>query len=496
MCGYNQVMETGRSTSGEQLFDIARRVVKLACATLYIDMPFLDVALFRLKFDPDTQAVIPSWATDGREVHYDARYVLGRYRESAAIITHDIMHVTLHCVFRHMFVSPQIDQRIWDIACDIAVESVIGSLNMKSLDDGRAAMRDAYLGVLFDLPDMLSAEKLYSTLHDADLSEADLDALEEAFGVDVHPWYLVDNRQQRGANPSFDEDEDKDANDGDQTPNAGDSGEDERDENPEGDEDDGEKQSAGDRESLEREWEDASRSVQTGLETMHGNRGFGAETDTLLQALKTINRKHYDYKGFLHSFSTWGEQLKIDEDEFDYVYYTFGLDHYGDMPLVEPLEYKDVKKLRDVAIVLDTSGSVRGEMLQTLFERTFDLISSENNAFRRFRIHLIQCDAQVTQDTVLNSAEELERALDGLEFKGLGGTDFSAAFDYVDKLVAEGAFVNFKGLIYFTDGRGTYPAACPQYKSAFVFVEDNFEDVDVPPWAIKIILTADEVRQL
>ena len=32
----------------------------------------------------------------------------------------------------------------------------------------------------------------------------------------------------------------------------------------------------------------------------------------------------------------------------------------------------------------------------------------------------------------------------------------------------------------------------PDYKAAFVFLEDQYEDRDVPVWAIKIILEKDE----
>lgn len=509
------------------MFEIARRVVNLSTASLFVDMPFLDVALFRLDFDPDMRNVIPSWATDGREVHYSAKYVLGRYSEKASIVSHDILHVTLHCVFRHMFVHPNINQRLWDLSCDIAVEHIIASLNMSSLDDGRAAMRDAYLGMLDNLPELMSAEKLYKLLGEAELSDEDFDVFEEAFGVDVHPWYIVENRAAGGVGPDYEDGEADDGNDADGPslqgeadkdrtgdgadgqPSQGETDEDRTgddadgalDEEPRDDNrDDGDSTSGDDqahsREQLEREWEDASRSVQTGLETMHGRKRYASQAGTMLQALKAVNRKRYDYRDLLHAFCTWGEQIRVNDEEFDYVYYTYGLERYGDMPLIEPLEYKDVKKLRDVAIVLDTSGSVRGEAVQRLFERSFDLIMNENNAFKRFRIHLIQCDAQVSDDTVLATREDLDRALESIQFKGLGGTDFSAAFDYVDALVAQGEFINFKGLIYFTDGRGKYPERCPAYKSAFVFIEDDFEDVEVPAWAIKIVLTEDEVQQL
>ena len=81
--------------------------------------------------------------------------------------------------------------------------------------------------------------------------------------------------------------------------------------------------------------------------------------------------------------------------------------------------------------------------------------------------------------------------MDKLELKGEGGTDFRPAFSYVDELVRQHTFEHLRGMIYFTDGRGIYPAKRPVYETAFVFMEEDYEDVDVPPWAIKIILEED-----
>jgi len=36
----------------------------------------------------------------------------------------------------------------------------------------------------------------------------------------------------------------------------------------------------------------------------------------------------------------------------------------------------------------------------------------------------------------------------------------------------------------------------PAYDTAFVFVEGQYEDVSVPAWAMKIILTEEEINQL
>ena len=47
---------------------------------------------------------------------------------------------------------------------------------------------------------------------------------------------------------------------------------------------------------------------------------------------------------------------------------------------------------------------------------------------------------------------------------------------------------NLRALIYFTDGYGIYPAKMPPYETAFVFMKEDYQDIDVPPWAIKLIL--------
>ena len=78
---------------------------------------------------------------------------------------------------------------------------------------------------------------------------------------------------------------------------------------------------------------------------------------------------------------------------------------------------------------------------------------------------------------------------------GDGGTDFRPAFEWVDKLLEQHEFHNLKGLIYFTDGFGIYPKKMPPYKTAFVFMQDNYRDVDVPVWAMKLILDEDDFEK-
>ena len=52
-----------------------------------------------------------------------------------------------------------------------------------------------------------------------------------------------------------------------------------------------------------------------------------------------------------------------------------------------------------------------------------------------------------------------------------------------------------RGLLYFTDGYGTFPAKMPPYDTAFIFMKDDYRDVDVPPWAIKLILDTETLER-
>ena len=80
-----------------------------------------------------------------------------------------------------------------------------------------------------------------------------------------------------------------------------------------------------------------------------------------------------------------------------------------------------------------------------------------------------------------------------MEIYGLGGTCFRPVFTLVDKLIEQREFTNLKGLVYFTDGYGDFPARKPNYETAFVFVDDEYNNPNVPPWAIKLVLQKDEI---
>ena len=84
--------------------------------------------------------------------------------------------------------------------------------------------------------------------------------------------------------------------------------------------------------------------------------------------------------------------------------------------------------------------------------------------------------------------------MDDFTIQGHGGTDFRPVFEYIRILTAKNQFHKLRGLIYFTDGKGIYPIESPYYDTAFVFIEDNYSDISVPAWAMKLILSPEDLK--
>lgn len=64
-------------------------------------------------------------ATDGSAVWYDPEYVLQLYQRDPRLVTRSMLHLLLHCIFYHSFAYDKVERELWDLAADMAVESVI-----------------------------------------------------------------------------------------------------------------------------------------------------------------------------------------------------------------------------------------------------------------------------------------------------------------------------------------------------------------------------------
>ena len=237
---------------------------------------------------------------------------------------------------------------------------------------------------------------------------------------------------------------------------------------------------------LQNKWDDISKKTQTQMESFSTE--MSQKDSDFLEQTKVENRKKYDYRSFLRKFAALREEMHVDPDTFDYVLYTFGLSHYGNMPLIEPQEFREVKKIDEFVIVIDVSMSVTGELVHAFLEQTYSILSESESYLHKVNIRILQCDEKVLSDEKITSQKDLKTYMEHFELKGQGGTDFRPAFDYVADLIRKNEFRNLRGLLYFTDGKGIFPKKKPPYETAFIFCEESADDRQVPPWAIKLIL--------
>ena len=66
-------------------------------------------------------------------------------------------------------------------------------------------------------------------------------------------------------------------------------------------------------------------------------------------------------------------------------------------------------------MVIDTSMSCSGELVQRFLEETYGILSDSGNFFQKVNIHIIQCDEKVHSDVKITSREELQDYMDSLE---------------------------------------------------------------------------------
>ena len=313
----------------EKLQKLAKDVLILSRNTLLVNLRFLDAALSQFAYFPIEES---SLLTDGKNILYNPMHLLQNYRSEKEIPVRDYLHMVMHCIFRHMYMSPTLNRPYWDLACDIAVENVISELHLKAVSAKREQQQEKYLQELRKGLKVVTAEKIYHYLIDTMPDPRKAAELRGLFYADNHEiWYMTGEEIQLrfGLSPS------------DPSEQGEDNGESEEDSSPQS-------QKA----QMAQIWADISQRMQMDLETFSQRQG--TQAGSLTQNLLAVNREKYDYTSFLKKFAVMGEAMKINDDEFDYIFYTYGLQLYEKMPLIEPLEYKEVKRIKEFVIAIDS----------------------------------------------------------------------------------------------------------------------------------------------
>lgn len=227
----------------------------------------------------------------------------------------------------------------------------------------------------------------------------------------------------------------------------------------------------------------------------YGNGSKGNSSGELSEELAIRNTGTYDFTHFLKQFARQGEEIKTDIESFDYIPYLYGLEHYGNIPLIEHLEYQEVNRLEELVIAIDTSGSCSLDIVRKFMEETYSILSNHENFFRKMNVYVIQCDSFIQDMAHITSEQDWQDYLKNLTIHGRGGTDFRPVFEYVEELRAKKELKDLKGLLYFTDGDGIYPEIPTDYKTAFVFYKEKEQHQKVPAWAACLTLDTERSNE-
>lgn len=417
--------------------EMAVKILDIVKSELYLDMRFMDVALSALEWQ--NREGMNTFATDGINMYYSSEYIIKIFKANPLFLSRSYLHTVIHCIYSHLWIRNGRDKKLWSLACDIVTEYTIDNMNKQCINRAVGWLRQQTYEMIKVECENISAASVYEQLKSG--NGIDTDSLIREFYTDSHKYWPDEEKNQSSG------------------------------------------------QSTAKRWDKISRHTSIDMERRGDENNSGEQI--MFSRLKA-EKSRRSYREFLKKFAVLKEEMHCDEDEFDMNYYTYGLSLYGNMPLIEPLESREVKKIQDFVIVVDTSYSTSGELVKNFLKETFSILSQENSFFKKCRIRIIQCDDMVRMDEEITDMDRLNQMLDGFTIAGGGNTDFRPAFEYVDNLLECGEIKELKGLLYFTDGKGTYPVKRPPYDTVFLYLQD-FNRMEVPPWAMTLRLEPEEL---
>ena len=403
---------------------------------LYEKLPFLAYPLGIPDWRPEK---VDGLATDGKTLWAEPAWLHQAVTEAETDGQRMLLHTILHCILGHPWSRRGREPERWSLACDLAAEFLASRLLEQPLRD------EHLLRARYACPrgSSFSAAAIYNLLEgEFPVSPEELQA---ACRDDHRYWYQAQDSYRQ-------------------------------------------KQMTGEGDGLSELWERQREKLRPRMQELPPKVGTGTAGKKL--ELDRPEAPDQNFAALLRQFSTVQENRHVNDTDFQYAWYAYGIEHCGGMPLIEPLEYSEERRLREMVMVIDTSASCSRGLTTFFLGAVQEILCREQLFFERFNLHILQCDCEVQQDSKVTTLEEFACYIDHLELFGGGGTDFRPAFHHIDKLVAQGEFSRLGGVLYFTDGYGVYPDEAPDYPVTFVMLQYRYDDIDLPSWAGKLVLEA------
>ncbi|MBI3095121.1 MAG: hypothetical protein HYY97_09645 [Rhodocyclales bacterium] len=398
-----------------QAADAAARLAA-ARAKLILDQPFLGALVLRLPL-----AAAGPWcrttATDARKLYFNPQWIAAL---SSGEVQFALAHEALHCALGHFARRGHRVQRLWDLACDFAINPLL-------LDEG---LKPPLGAQVLDLYRGMAAEEIYPCLDDS----LDQDTLDD------HAW--DGDEGGRGG-----QDENQNGNAGSGTGSAvaapadgdgvtsprvdgGDTARELQESPPP-------PLTAREKQQLQQQWQRhlagaAQRAREAGK--LSGSLARLVESALAPQVSWRAALAQYLSQAARDDYS-WLRPSRRSDGSSGEVIWPSLRSHAG-----------------DIFVALDTSGSIAAADLAQFV--------GELNAIKGtlpVRITLLACDAALAPDApwVCEPWQELRLPR---KFEGGGGTAFAPVFDWIER-----AGAHPDALVYFSDGQAEFPELAPHY---------------------------------
>ena len=346
-----------------------------------------------------------------------------------------ILHETLHLALYHNVRNVDKNMQLWNIACDLEVNSIIDSMKFKLPEGGLMPQRD------FKLASRLSAENYYDAIY-REIENQKKNGKGGQGGFSIEGMGTLDDHSQWSKTESESE--------------------------------------------MVKQMVDTV--VKPAIQKNENDINRSSIKDNITEALREVSGKKNRSARYGDQPGNYISKINVTGNgkvKWNYILnrlirrtlssnYTPSFKRtsrrYGELVKGKIKNHK----IDSIVVAVDTSGSINRD----LHERFMEEIILIRRMFK-IEIRYIQCDTEVTQDIKLKRYTNVE----DIAIKGGGGTDFRPVFDYIKQK-------NYKpnAILYFTDGQGAYPEKSNIDTLWIIDSEESLSYGYNPPFGYKLFL--------
>lgn len=439
--------------SKEKLLEYQKRIL-LSRLRILMNHGFYGLLLMHMKLTIDV--TINTAATDGEKLYFDPSFLDEISDDELDFV---MMHEILHVALRHCFRGEGYDQNLFNIACDIVVNSNILKSNDMNLD---SITLDKY-GVSMHLtPDkkegyLYTAEEVYQML----INNADSQSSQSKKGKSNN-----DKSKNNSSNNDDSSDNSKDENKNQKNSNSS--------KGKQGKTSSGNDLSEGvlDNHSKWNEskeldeglsdlWVQRVKSAAEAIKNQQEVMGCGNVPSSIERLIKELVNPQIDWREMLNDF--------VQENVCDYSFNPPDK-RFNESPFFLPDLNDSEMEVNDILFMIDTSGSINDKMLMYAYSEIKGAIDQFDGMLQGW---LGFFDAMCYDPIEFCSEDEL------LKIKpiGGGGTNFDVIFEYVFQYMNDKIP---KSIIILTDGYAPFPTEEIARDIPVLWLINN--DKVTPPW--------------